>query len=148
MMDIPPLNSFSGASEMACFQRAAKRQGLPVEILRAIRRVEGGTVGKYSRNTNGSLDLGPMQINTVNVRWIAQAAYGVATPKTIKETRWHLMNNVCANIEAGAWILANRIKESRDVWIGIGRYHSPNNPRLAQIYRDKVRRALYAEVMR
>jgi soluble lytic murein transglycosylase-like protein len=42
------------------------------------------------------------------------------------------------NMRAGATILLNQYKRSGDWYIATGRYHSPNNKRLAENYRKKV----------
>jgi len=42
------------------------------------------------------------------------------------------------NMRAGATILLNQYKKSGDWYIATGKYHSPNNKRLAENYRKKV----------
>ena len=53
-----------------CVATASRTYGVPELVIRSILKVEGGQVGTMSRNTNGSFDLGPMQINTINLKII------------------------------------------------------------------------------
>ena len=55
----------------ACMMLAAQTYSVPPAILVGIYKAEGGQVGQEVRNTNGSYDLGPMQINTV---WMPELA--------------------------------------------------------------------------
>jgi len=57
-----------GAAEMRlrdCLTAAAAAHRLPPAMLAVLLNVEGGTLGRVSRNTNGTVDIGPMQVNTV-----------------------------------------------------------------------------------
>jgi len=112
----------AGAGQTDCVQLAADRYGVPVGLIRAILKVEGGKVGQAVLNTNGSEDLGPMQINTI---WLPRLAeYGI--------TREQLQHDRCINILAGAWILSRQLQAAdklegplqRRLWWGIGAYHS------------------------
>lgn len=103
-----------------CLTEAAAAHRLPPAVLVVLLDVEGGTLGHVSRNTNGTVDIGPMQVNTV---WVPRIA-----------ARWHttpasayaaLRDNLCANLEGGAWILRQAMDEARgDFWGGVGTYHS------------------------
>src|SRR6185312_5860169 len=89
--------------------------------------VEGGRLGSASHNKNGSYDYGPMQINSI---WLPKlAAYGY--------TQHHLQYDACANVMAGTWILSQNIANARNLWHGIGGYHS-YTPHLNQGYQKKV----------
>ena len=53
--------SIAGA---ACFEQAAQRYQVPVELLKAISTVESnGNPNAVNKNKNGSVDIGHMQIN-------------------------------------------------------------------------------------
>lgn len=67
-----------------------------------------------NRNTNSSVDVGIMQINTINFK--ALQALG------IDETL--LRENSCANVFSGAWLLSRSIERYGYTWDGIGHYHS------------------------
>ena len=119
------LMSWSAAALAAerCVGEVAAHYGINSQILEAILRVEGGSVGLRRANTNGTYDLGPMQINTL---WLpVLRARGVDA---------HLLQwNYCANVAVGAWILATHIKSAGaaigtpEFWQAVGRYHS-NTP--------------------
>ena len=109
MMDLPPL-----PVPIACVRAAAGYYRLPPLSLVGILGAEGGKIGIASRNTDGSEDLGPMQINS---RWLPLLSrYGL--------TRVKLLKDPCANVWAGAWILARAYARDGDVWTAIGHYHS------------------------
>jgi len=129
------------AAQTDCTQLAADKFGLPVSLIQAILEVEGGAVGQAVRNSNGTEDLGPMQINTV---WLPRLApYGI--------TRQQIQQDRCINIVVGSWILASQLKTAKDmkgpvqrrVWWGIGAYHS-RTPEHNVKYALKVWRALRA----
>ena len=106
----------------ACITAAAEVHRLPPSMLVILLRVEGGSLGAVSQNTNDTVDLGPMQVNQI---WVPEvAAHWRATPAA---TYRALRDNFCANVEAGAWILRRGLDEARgDFWSGVGYYHSHN----------------------
>lgn len=129
------------ADQTDCVQLTADRFGLPVSVIEAILKVEGGRVGQAVRNTNGTEDLGPMQINTI---WLPElASYGI--------TRKQLQHDRCINILVGSWILARQMKAAKEMegpahrrlWWGIGAYHS-RTPEHNVKYALKVWQALRA----
>jgi hypothetical protein len=79
-----------------------------------------------------------MQINTVNLGWVSKTVYGADTDTHRKNVAYHLINDGCANIATGAWMLATRINESGHLWRGVGRYHSPGNVNLSTKYAWRV----------
>ncbi|MHA6345914.1 lytic transglycosylase domain-containing protein [Roseivivax sp. CAU 1761] len=90
----------------ACISQAALAYDINPVIIAAIMRTEGGRVGQYTTNTNGTRDLGPMQIN--DGVWLGEVAdqffRGDETPAKRK-----LLNNGCFNVPEGAWILRQNI---------------------------------------
>lgn len=98
-----------------CMVEAAEYHQVPMAILAAVMRQEDGRVGKKSPNKNGSYDHGPMQVNTL---WLDElAAQGVSYGL--------LMNNGCANVYAGAWILRQSMDDAAgNPWIAVGYYHT------------------------
>lgn len=97
-----------------CVNQAAVAHHVPAALLISILKVEGGRAGLAKRNTNGSYDYGPMQINSI---WLEKLApYGYS--------REHIQNDPCANMWVGAWILSQRIAASKNLWHGIASYHS------------------------
>ena len=93
---------------------------LPPRVLPAIQRVEGGVPGSIHPNTDGSADLGVLQVNT---RWIASLARYISADEAIVRTR--LINDPCFNIAAGGAILRAYLHETHgDLMRAIGDYHS------------------------
>jgi hypothetical protein len=90
--------------------------GIPQPILYAVLHTEGGTPGKSSKNTNGSYDLGPMQVNDRVWLPFFKRHYGL--------TEAQLKNNGCLNVWAGGVILYMQVAQAKDWWKGIGNYHS------------------------
>jgi len=103
---------------------------VPQAALYAILDVEGGRVGEAWLNTNGSYDMGPMQINSLWLR--ALARQGVSEND--------LINDGCRNVHAGAWILAREM-QTRKGMAGVGAYHS-KTPRHQKRYRAAIVRSL------
>ena len=103
--------------------------------------MEGGSLGAVSQNTNGTVDIGPMQINTI---WVPQVArHWNATPA---DTYAALRDQFCANVEAGSWILRQALDEAHgDFWTGVSIYHS-HDPDYQADYLRKV--LLQAEAKR
>lgn len=116
-----------------CLTAAAAAHRLPPAMLVILLKVEGGSLGHVSRNTNGTVDIGPLQVNTVWVPRIAQ--HWSAAPAMAFLA---LRDNLCANLEGGAWILRQAMDEARgDFWGGVGIYHS-HNPGYQARYLRKV----------
>ncbi|WP_247744469.1 lytic transglycosylase domain-containing protein [Sulfitobacter sp. R18_1] len=106
----------------ACIIAAASTFNIDPLIIAGIMKTEGGKVGRYSTNSNGTLDLGPMQIN--DGVWIDEVANTFFLGDE-NMARQKLLNDGCFNIKAGAWILRQNIDLSDgNVLEGIGRYHS------------------------
>ena len=97
-----------------CVNQAAVRYHVPATIILSILQVEQGHVGLAKPNPNHTVDYGPMQINSIWIKTLA--AYGIS--------RQELQYNPCTNVAVGAWILSQKIAESKDLWQGIAAYHS------------------------
>lgn len=104
-----------------CFVRETQRQAIPALLMLAVMKTEGGRIGTQARNTNGTLDLGPMQINTVHLQKIASI-----TGRPISEVAQKLAHDACSNIAVGAWILRLSINDAGSLWKGVAYYHSRN----------------------
>ncbi len=120
----------------ACLLLAAQTYNIPPAVMIGILSVEGGTIGQSVNNTNGTSDLGLMQINTL---WVPQLAghWGVSehTAKT-----W-IQNDACTNLGVSAWILRKHISETQSLSRSIAYYHS-RTPSLGNRYRKKVYNAM------
>lgn len=119
-----------------CIFAAAQTYAVPPSVILGILHVEGGRAGQAVSNTNGTFDLGPMQINTL---WIPQLAKYWRVPE--KTALRLVRDDACVNIGVGAWILRSKMNDSGSLYQGIAWYHSAT-PHLGQKYRDKVVRAM------
>lgn len=117
--------------ERQCLSSAATRYHLPPLVLKAVLLTEGGWRGLRKRNTNGSYDLGPAQINTIHLPELRR--YGVS------ETQ--LTYDVCVNLFVAAYRLRFEINRAGDFWRGVGNYHS-RTPHLSHAYQERVKRNL------
>ena len=111
-----------------CVDAASTAYGIPNPIFRAVLRTEGGWQGLRKRNANGSYDLGPGQINTIHLP--ALRKYGIDEQM--------LADDVCLNVHVAAYRLRLEIDRVRDVWRGVGNYHS-RTPKFHNAYLARVR---------
>jgi len=121
-----------------CITAAAKVYRLPPAVLVILLNVERGSLGRVSPNTNGTVDIGPIQVNEI---WLPEVA--AHWNATIADTYKALRENFCANVEAGAWILRRSLDEARgDFWEGVGYYHSHTPEHKTRYLRDVLRQVL------
>lgn len=115
-----------------CLQQAADHYRVPAALVRAILKTEGGRPGQAVRNTNGSHDLGPMQINTI---WLATLHLRGITLAMVRD-------DYCVNVAVGTWILAREMQRipqhasTSQVWQAVAGYHSrtpEHNARYAEL---------------
>ncbi|MCT4575013.1 MAG: lytic transglycosylase domain-containing protein [Alphaproteobacteria bacterium] len=105
---------------MSCIISSAAAYNIPSSAIYAIMEAEGGKTGQLSKNSNGSYDLGLMQINTL---WLPELAKHWGITET--EAAYVLVNDTCANINVASWILKKKINEANGSMIkGISYYHS------------------------
>ena len=116
-----------------CLYAAAETYRLPPALILILLKVEGGRLGAVSGNSNATVDIGPMQVNTI---WVPKIAQHWRT--TNDAAFLALRDNFCANLEGGTWILRQALDEARgDFWGGVGIYHS-HNPVHKEVYLRKV----------
>lgn len=121
---------------LACMLAVAQFNHLPPKVLASIQHIEGGSVGNVSPNSNGTEDLGLMQVNTI---WIAPVAR--QTRQSEAAVRARLINDGCFNVAvAGAILRQYRAEAKGDLVVAIGYYHSHTNA-LAKGYQLQVREA-------
>ncbi len=124
---------------LACMVLVAAYNRLPPRVLPAIQSVEGGQVGLTHPNSDGSEDLGVMQVNS---RWIAPIARAIGAPEPVVRAR--LIDDACYNIAAAGVILATYLaEENGDLMRAVGDYHS-HTPALNQEYQEQVTAAARA----
>lgn len=120
----------------ACLMLAAQSYQIPPAILVGIYHVEGGKIGQQVRNTNGSYDLGPMQINTL---WMPQLAkHWNVSEGTAK--RW-VRDDPCTNVQVSAWIFRQNWDQAGSLTKAIAWYNS-RTPSIGRRYLHKVLRVM------
>ena len=121
------------AHYLAYFALVSAFYHLPPHVLPSIQMVEGGRLGLAAANSDGSADLGVMQINTL---WIAPLARYTRQPETA--VRLRLLHDPCFNIAAAGAIMRIYLNdEGGDLMRAIGNYHS-HKPGRNQRYQLKV----------
>ena len=121
---------------LACMALVASLYQLPPRVLPSIYAIEGGRPGTVATNSNGTQDLGVMQVNTI---WLpALARYtGLSEP----EVRRRLTDQACFNIAAAGAILRSYLDAADgDLMRAIGNYHS-QTPQRHFAYRLRVTEA-------
>ena len=96
-------------------------------------------LGAVSPNKNGTVDIGPMQVNDT---WVDRVAprWGASREATFLALR----DNFCANVEAGAWILRQALDEaSGNLWQGVAIYHSHT-----AVYQRDYLKSIYEHAIR
>lgn len=118
---------------LACMALVASLYNLPPRVLPSIHAVEGGVVGQSHINTDGSEDLGYMQVNT---RWLPVLAR--YTRQSEAFVRQQLLDRACYNIAAAGLIMRTFLDETGgDLMKAVGDYHSHTQP-LNLAYQAKV----------
>lgn len=118
---------------VACMALVAGLYHLPPRVLPAIQAVEGGSVGEVSHNTNGTDDLGLMQVNTI---WLEPLSRLTGLPQPVVRDR--LVQRSCFNIAAAGAIMRVYLDETHgDLMRAVGNYHS-HTPTLNAAYQLKV----------
>lgn len=116
----------------ACLMLASQTYSIPPAVLVGIYKAEGGKVGQEVKNTNGSYDLGPMQINTI---WLPELAgkWGVSESTARKWVR----DDACTNVGVSAWILRQHLDETDSLAQAIAHYNS-RTPKHGTKYKKRV----------
>ncbi|RQR46442.1 lytic transglycosylase [Burkholderia sp. Bp9140] len=116
-----------GLARADCLDDAATFQKVSVSLLRGIAQVESGmNPNAVNTNTNGTVDIGLMQINST---WLPTLAREGITRESLFDA--------CTNAYVGAWILSQNIRQLGANWTAIGAYNAASpDKRLA--YARKV----------
>nr|WP_322050017.1 transglycosylase SLT domain-containing protein [Paraburkholderia bannensis] len=110
-----------------CIDDAAAFQHVNVSLMRAIAQVESGTqTNVVNRNSNGTVDIGLMQINS---SWLPRLAQVGITQQSLYDP--------CTNAYVAAWILAENIRQFGPTWNAIGAYNA-SSPDKRLAYAQKV----------
>ena len=100
-----------------CFEEAGEAYRIDPALLKAIAIHESGLkASTVVRNTNDTLDIGLMGINSVHLKdpYLIQA--GFRSPQDLLEP--------CTNVKLGAWLLSRKIQKWGQSWQAVGAYHS------------------------
>ena len=124
---LTPLSAI--ADGWQCWQEAAARYAVPIDLLYAVARVESGNNSKVvsKTNSNGSYDIGLMQINSMHLPMLRN--YGISEAQ--------LIANPCLNLHVGAWVMAQSIARYGYNWRAIGAYNAGTESKRAT-YARKV----------
>ncbi|MBT2186102.1 lytic transglycosylase domain-containing protein [Sphingobium sp. H33] len=118
---VAPGRPASGEAEIAaCIRQAASRRPWLEKTLWGLRDQEGGWVGAQILNSNGTHDLGPMQVNSW---WVGRIA--ARTGREPAHIRYWLTHHPCFNVDAARWIFLSALAATGDYWQAVGLYHSP-----------------------
>lgn len=114
----------------ACFQSAATLFNVDKRLLVAIAQTESSLRGHAvgPKNSNGSYDMGIMQINSAWIPTLAKK--GISTQQIM---------DPCTNIHIGAWILSGNINRHGPVWKAVGAYNASTASKQVS-YVEKVQR--------
>lgn len=114
-----------------CLLPAAQRHGVNPHILRAILQVESGMRAHVvNHNTNGTIDVGMAQINSIHFPELAQ--WGI-TPNQLLDP--------CVATHVAAWHLKRSLLRHGNTWFGVAAYHS-TTPKHNQRYQELVRKEM------
>lgn len=121
------LGLLASFSVQACWQEVGARYGVNPYLLGAIAKQESNfNANAVRKNTNGSKDIGVMQINSI---WLPTLAkYGITEQQ---------LYDPCVNIAVGAWILRQQQEKYGNTWEAVGAYHS-KTPSHKWKYADQV----------
>lgn len=119
--DLPALDK----ERVVCAITAAQKYKIPSNVLLAVAEKEGGKPGQWVRNSNGTYDVGSMQINTVFLKDLAE--YNITADDVAAQG--------CYPFELAAWRIHNHLKKDKgDTWTKAANYHS-KTPKYNAIYR-------------
>lgn len=111
-ISLPGLAAWTSPYE-ACFMGASQRHGVNHNILKAIAYTESTMNPRaVNRNTNGTYDMGIMQINS---QWLTT----LQRYRIREEQLWR----ACENIYIGAWILSMNVRQYGYNWEAVGAYN-------------------------
>lgn len=100
MIDAMPIPSLSSD---ACVIVAAQEQGVPADLMLAVRSVERGTPGRFTTNADGSRDFNEPGLNTRTVRTLATQGWDVG----------RLVNDGCYAMQASAYWMRLKLLDVR-----------------------------------
>jgi hypothetical protein len=133
-ISVPPSTDAQELLIGQCIRHHSEGRRWLAHTLFALRQKEGGWIGAQVRNSNGSFDLGPMQVNDW---WVPKIA--ALIDRDVVSVRNWLTDDPCFNVGAAKWIFLSALSQTKDYWQSIGVYHSPNRRRQIAYARDVAR---------
>lgn len=118
----------------ACILQASLGRPWLEKTLWGLRDQEAGWIGAEVPNSNGSHDLGPLQINSW---WIPRIAALIG--RSPVQVRHWLRVDPCFNAQAARWIFLSALRSTGNYWKAIGVYHSPTTWRQRRYLNSVVR---------
>jgi soluble lytic murein transglycosylase-like protein len=120
-----------GAARADCYEQAGAYQGVNPWVLRAVSWYESkGDPTSINRNSNGSIDVGQLQINSIHFGELAREG----VPR-------RALTDSCVNIYVAAWLLKQKMVKYGNTWRAVGAYHS-ESPKLRDAYARNIQRIL------
>jgi soluble lytic murein transglycosylase-like protein len=121
---------FSLSAHADCLDDAAAFHRVNASLVKAIATEESGmNPTRIGRNSNGSIDIGLMQINSW---WLPKlASFGVNKESLL---------DACTNAFVGTWILAQNIARYGDTWEAVGAYNAVSPSKRADYVKKIYRR--------
>lgn len=129
---MPDPRSFPiGKPTMECVQKAAADHNVPFVLLLGVNSIERGKTGQNVGNSNGSLDTGAFQINSIHF----------ARASRLNASHGDLASRGCYNAQFAAMLLSEalnqRSKQHLDLFTRAAGYHSWT-PKHNAVYRKKL----------
>lgn len=137
LIGVPAAAQGDGAGEAriaGCIRHAAGGKPWLEKTLWGLRDQEAGWIGAQVRNTNGSHDLGPLQVNS---GWVPKIAALVGRSQA--EVRAWLVFDPCFNAGAARWLFLTALRTTGNFWQAVGVYHSPTGWRQRRYALDVAR---------
>lgn len=126
-----PRNFPVGKPTLACVQQAALDHKVPFALLLGVNSIERGSTGQNVGNTNGSVDTGAFQINSIHFE----------RARKLNASHSDLASRGCYNAQFAAMLLSEalnqRSKQHLDVYTRAAGYHSWT-PKYNTIYKNKL----------
>lgn len=136
MLFIIYLFSFPSTILANCFNSVGKAYNIDPLLLESIALNESNNKNNIvsKLNTNGTYDIGIMQINSSHLNLLAK--YNV--------TEDDLIHNTCINITVAGFILSSNIKTRGNTWDAVGAYNagynnSPETIERRRLYAKKIK---------
>jgi soluble lytic murein transglycosylase-like protein len=125
----------SPIAQAGCIEDASLYYRVNPDVLKSVAILESRANPNAVRvNTNGTVDRGLYQINSIHLKTLA--SYGIG------ESHLH---DVCWSSYVAAWLLSLQMTRFGNTWEAVGAYHSPNNPARRREYAERAK-AIYEAI--